>query len=198
MVNLTCSCRPSTLCCLHHRRFSRHRRVINFIDHYRLTRRQSVYSKTTATTEDFSHSQLCSPVIKHIPKPVRLLWYACLGKLIRQICTSPNDLSLWTLLINFCSTFFSRLARSDKKHSLSSIIRRRFNDNDNHNIDLSDNSLQVSKHHKSNSLANIVSAKMEDGDVSPCRQTHFIWRKSYCPGQKVRRNPYYCYRIHMA
>ena len=68
--------------------------------------------------------------------------------------------------MNICSTFLSRPARSGKKHSLSLIIRRRFNESDDHNIDLSANSHQVSKHHKSNSLANMVSAKMEDGDMS--------------------------------
>ena len=41
-VNFTDSRRPSTLRCLHHSRFSWHRRVINFIDHHRLTRRQSI------------------------------------------------------------------------------------------------------------------------------------------------------------
>ena len=64
-VNPTDSHHPSTLRCLHHRQFSRHLREINFIDHHRLTRRQSVCHHHT-----LSLRLLLLPKISAIPNCV--------------------------------------------------------------------------------------------------------------------------------
>ena len=123
-------------------------------------------SEVWCRSKAFTHPWLTAPIIKHIPKSVRPLCRNYLTDLLRKLCAAPNDLSLWSLLLNFGCNILSKPSRSEKRHTLVLIIRKRLS-----NVDLVGNtsvnhrSAKPNKGYRTPSLANLVANKMEDGDT---------------------------------
>ena len=101
----------------------------------------------------FDHPRISSPIIKHIPKLVRHLCCTYLSDLLTKLCTSPDDLNLWTALLHFPSSYLAKPSQAGKRHTLTAIIRKRFssiNSFENNSADFA----PQRKHHKHSSLAN--------------------------------------------
>jgi Reverse transcriptase (RNA-dependent DNA polymerase) len=144
----------------------------------------------------FDHPRISSPIIKHIPKSVRHLCCLYLSDLLNKLYKSVDDLALWKELFNFGLTYLAKPSRSGKGHTLSSIIKKRFSDIRSTDAKAAEflphhNS---SKSHKTNSLANLISSKMEDGDVSGAIRLLYsedkpVYDSSEVYGKLVDRHP---------
>ena len=58
-------------------------------------------SEVWCRSKAFTHPWLTAPIIKNISKSVRPLCCSYLTDLLSKVCAAPNDLSLWSLLLNF-------------------------------------------------------------------------------------------------
>ena len=126
----------------------------------------SLFSDKPAITQPtFDHPRISSPIIKHIPKSVRHLCCTYLIDLLTKLYKSPDELNLWTALLQFPSTYLAKPSQAGKRHTLTSIIRTRFSGIKSFENNPADIAPQR-KQHKHSSLANQISSKMEDGDVS--------------------------------
>ena len=117
----------------------------------------------------FEHPQFGLPIIKHIPKSVRLSCNAYLSALLSKLCATPINISHRRAFLNFAPSFLFKPRRAGKRQNLSSIIKKRFGDaqapQPSANAEVYDN---VHQHRitKARSLASLIASKMEDGDVS--------------------------------
>ena len=117
----------------------------------------------------FEHPQFGLPIIKHIPKSVRLSCNAYLSALLSKLCATPINISHRRAFLNFAPSFLFKPRRAGKRQNLSSIIKKRLGDaqapQPSANAELYDN---VHQHRitKARSLASLIASKMEDGDVS--------------------------------
>ena len=73
----------------------------------------------------FSHPQVFTAVIKHVPKSARSACAKLLSDILQLILNDYTNVKHWNLLFNFASTIFAKPGRSSQINGLSSIIKKR-------------------------------------------------------------------------
>jgi Reverse transcriptase (RNA-dependent DNA polymerase) len=115
----------------------------------------------------FDHPNIDSPIIKHIPKSVRHTCCMFLSQQLFKLCSAPDDLNTWKLLLDFGKLFLVKPSRAGKHHNLSSVIKKRFADfESNLTQPINTQSRARASKYGTSTLANLVASKIEDGNIS--------------------------------
>ena len=122
---------------------------------------------TSLELNTFSHPQVFTAVIKHVPKSARSACAKLLSDILPLILNDYTNVKHWNLLFNFASTIFTKPGRSSQINSLSSIIKKR---TINYITNIPDQaSIPCYRQHHRNSpdeqLSKAITAKINDGNI---------------------------------
>jgi hypothetical protein len=123
-------------------------------------------SQDTTQLDQLTWSPEQIGVIKHIPKSARPACASHLAGLLREITAHPKSVQNWTALFNWTRSILAVPARNGKKQNLTSLIKSRTSPSGSTEIrDSRQSSSDVIRKQPPKSLAKVVAAKLEDGNL---------------------------------
>ena len=122
---------------------------------------------TSRELNTFSHAQVFTAIIKHVPKSARSACAKLLSDILQLILNDYTNVKHWNLLFNFASTIFAKPGRSSQINSLSPIIKKR---TINYITNIPDQaSIPCYRQHHRNApdeqLSKAITAKINDGNI---------------------------------
>ena len=132
-------------------------------------------SSTPTPTPSVSHPTRGAPILKRLPKGVRLRASTVLQRLIQNVVRDPQNADHWGRLFSFTPACFARPSRGGKSRNLTSLVKRQIEafDSGASGLHTPRASGTSGKKHagtwkgvsKAELVARRASAKLEEGDV---------------------------------
>ena len=126
----------------------------------------SASASTTGTdSPELTHPTLVRRTIKHIPKSARPACAKRYAELLKLCTDDPSNLHAWEDLLNFGRDVLIQPLRGGKRHSLTSIIKKRTIEAFKADNETVTQSYRAKKQDAATILAKAVSAKIEDRNL---------------------------------